>query len=325
MRSRKGFTLIELLVVIAIIAVLIGLLLPAVQKVRAAAARSQCQNNLKQFGLALHNHESATRVFPQARTTSSTVQSAHSRLLPYFEQGAIGDLVDFTTTISSGTNATAAQKRVALFICPSDPARGQVTGDARWGTNYFVCNGVGATLNPDGSLNSTVHLNDGNGLFRLIPRKAIDVTDGLSNTAAFSENTIGTGLTHSATDPLPDGRVAVRRLGTLPSGTEITDETWCTNLGLTNSSWVTDRGNQWLNGHLTYSIYNHYYTPNRTDVWDCKNSSNSRALMSARSNHTGGVNVLFTDGSVRFVGNGVNLTTWRAFATVNGDEIASDS
>src|SRR5207249_9423064 len=99
--TRRGFTLSELLVVIAIIAILIGLLVPAVQKVREAAARASCQNNLKQIGLALHNYESAYRKFPPARNPFSPppplVYSAHARLLPYIEQSNVGRLIDFNT------------------------------------------------------------------------------------------------------------------------------------------------------------------------------------------------------------------------------------
>lgn len=89
----------------------------------------------------------------------------------------------------------------------------------------------------------------------------------------------------------------------------------------TRGTWSSDRGNQWLNGHLTYTIYNHFYTPNQAGKWDCKNSSNSHALTAARSYHTGGVNTLLLDGSVRFVSNSVTPTSWQALATIAGGEV----
>jgi len=326
--SRKGFTLIELLVVIAIIAILIGLLLPAVQKVREAAARMKCQNNLKQIGLSMHNYESAMSVFPPARNTTMIVHSAISRLLPYCEQENLQKIVDFNVTISTAPNPTAAATKVPFLICPSDSANGQVAGDVRWGTNYMVCNGTGVLLDTSGNATHTVHLNIGDGLFQLTPRRIGEVTDGTSNTVALSETTIGRGVAPTNGVAPPDPRLVVLNIGAITStsynGSSISTDppTKCGNPS--NGTWSADRANQWLNGHLTYTIYNHHSTPNPANVWDCKNSFNSQALVAARSFHTGGVNVVMTDGSVRFVTDTITLATWRALGTVAGGEVISN-
>src|SRR6478736_8527298 len=131
---RRGFTLIELLVVIAIIAILSGLLLPAVQKVREAAARMKCSNNLKQLGLAMHNYEGAYHAFPQGRNQYPKVVSAPARLLAFVEQDNLQRLVNYDGTLADPQNAAASRTRVGLFVCPSDPINGQVTGMSDFGT-----------------------------------------------------------------------------------------------------------------------------------------------------------------------------------------------
>src|SRR6266550_4045788 len=118
MKRRSAFTLIELLVVIAIIAILIGLLVPAVQKVRAAAARLQCTNNLKQIGLAMHNYESGNRAFPPGRNQYPKVVSALARLLTYVDQGNLQQLVNTDGTLADPKNVLASQTAIALFVCP---------------------------------------------------------------------------------------------------------------------------------------------------------------------------------------------------------------
>src|SRR5262245_30172103 len=123
-RGRKGFTLIELLVVIAIIGVLIGLLLPAVQQAREAARRTQCRNNLKQVGLALHNYESTTTRFPPVSVLpfgrTSEPWSAQARLLPYIDQSNLHNLVDWSVSSEFTANPAVCRTRVPIYLCPSE-------------------------------------------------------------------------------------------------------------------------------------------------------------------------------------------------------------
>src|SRR5687767_3242912 len=135
MRNRHAFTLIELLVVIAIIAILIALLVPAVQKVREAAARTQCQNNLKQIGLAAHNYAEVNKRLPPGTRVPSRA-SAISQLLPYLEQASIYQLFDHTKDYSDTANSNAVSLEVAMLLCPSDPSNGKFPANAR--ANYMA-------------------------------------------------------------------------------------------------------------------------------------------------------------------------------------------
>src|SRR5262249_17975899 len=121
---RSAFTLIELLVVIAIIAILIGLLVPAVQKIRESAARTKCQNNLRQLVVAIHNYHSSYGTYPRGRTfPNGSSFSAHSFLLPYVEQDTVYRTIDFTVPYSHANNAVPRATRTPIFTCPSDPLR----------------------------------------------------------------------------------------------------------------------------------------------------------------------------------------------------------
>jgi prepilin-type N-terminal cleavage/methylation domain-containing protein/prepilin-type processing-associated H-X9-DG protein len=303
-RRRSAFTLIELLVVIAIIAILIALLVPAVQKVRGAAARTQCLNNLKQIGLAMHAYEGAHRSFPRARNAWPLVHSSLSRLLPYVEQENLQRLVDYTTPPTSAQNAFASQTKVALFLCPTDAANGQVPGIPDFGTNYVANNGSGAV--------GFGLIASGDGLFTQTPVRIADIRDGTSNTAAFSESIIGNGVLPTGFPPA-DPRLVVLEV---PGGSDPTPAACTSGAGV----WSARRGAKWIDGHYGNTLYNHYYPPNSTN-WDCGNGSHNKGLSTARSYHENGVHTLFADGSVRQLGDSISLYNWRALSTRAGEEV----
>jgi prepilin-type N-terminal cleavage/methylation domain-containing protein len=344
MRSRSAFTLIELLVVIAIIAVLVGLLLPAVQKVREAANRMSCQNNLKQLGLACHNYESGFGKFPAAFLGDSNPAlyppptyfdyffswSALAQLNPYLEQTNIYNAMNLTQPIYDPTNnynvtasnQFAVSQVIKLFLCPSDVGQPVANpgdyGEQQIGpTNYAVCVGTGTTNGgpPFGSpLNS-------DGMFQgLKPNKIADIVDGTSNTACMSESLLGQGDENvSSPTPIPPAtpQYVYSYVG---FGTPITAANCATG-----TTWNGDqrRGFMWASGEMRCASYNHYYLPN-SPFYDCVNNDATAitafAWRAARSNHLGGVNLLLGDGSVHFVANSISQATWNALATRNGGE-----
>ncbi len=309
---RAGFTLIELLVVIAIIAILVGLMLPAVQKVRAAAARLSCANNLKQIGLALHNHHAALGGFPPGRgTPTPAIFSPHAHLLPHLEQENLRGLIDYSappatftvppSTVHDGTrNYPAATTLVRTFVCPADRTDGRVPGSAYAGTSYAACAGSGV---------NSGFLTGADGVFFLGSAVRLeDIADGTSNTAAFSERMIGEG------GPGPGD--ARRVMLEIPGGGDTTVATCQPSSG----SWNTERGAKWIVGNYGNTLYNHAETPNPAGP-DCLNATQQKGRLAARSAHAGGVNVLFCDGGVRFVRDGIPAQTWRAMATRAGGEV----
>lgn len=314
-RPRHAFTLIELLVVIAIIAVLIGLLLPAVQKVREAANRMQCQNNLKQLGLALHSFHDANGAFPRGRTIPNAQSfSAQSRLLPYLEQENAAKLVNYTVNYNDPSNLAASAIVIKSFICPSDSTSAVPVGMAplsyrvNEGTTVAMwqgisdANGVNKNLPPD------------NGpFFCNTPYRFADILDGTSNTAGFSEHLIG---------DFSQSQVSVRsdtfRPGTYPAtADEAVAQCAAANISDLALQGNSNVGAPWIYGFHSTSSYWHSGLPNSRSCM----FPPSRIMITAGSNHTGGVNVCMMDGSVKFFTSAVSIATWRAIGTRNLGEV----
>jgi prepilin-type N-terminal cleavage/methylation domain-containing protein/prepilin-type processing-associated H-X9-DG protein len=338
-RGRAAFTLIELLVVIAIIAVLIGLLLPAVQKVREAAARAQCSNNLKQLALACHSYYDVNQAMPYARKYDIWDTYTWTQLiLPYIEQMAIYN--EYWTLPKTGYVENypgpngpigddpklreARQAIIPPYLCPSDPGprlneeystpfgfeRGNYSGCVGSGDMYG--NAVDSTSGPWGK-----------GIFGVQPKQTVDpgkgpqtrgvriadIPDGASNTLLFSENVVATVGTAWGG---PIGETIYGNMGGALFSAALTPNSSAPDRPI--GPCPKDQGDSLYKPPCQSLGGNAWWTP-----------SGLKAYAGARSYHNGGVNAALADGSVRFFANSMDLSTWRALGTRAGGEIISDT
>ncbi|WZO98215.1 DUF1559 domain-containing protein [Isosphaeraceae bacterium EP7] len=337
-RGRTGFTLIEMVVVLAISGVLVAMLLPAVQSAREAARRLECVNNLKQIGLALHRYQLTQQSLPMGSSPtrnpgtgspgSRNSWSVHGQILGEMEHQALYNAINFdwgvedsavTTDPAFRINSTAVEAEVSGYLCPSDP--NSVRSNRN---NYHASMGSTARNEPEES----------DGLFALSTScRLSDATDGISNTVVFCEAVTGPPLEAyvpaiSLTEVggiSADAQTVSARLSpaAIHGGLKACDAAFKTRSARPKAG----RGQLWAKGSPGYTLFNTVSVPGlKAHSWNsCSDSDVGHSLFNgANSAHPGGTNILFGDGSVRFLGDAIAEPTWWALGSRNGGEILAE-
>ena len=314
--SRAGFSLLELLVVVGIIGTLLSLLGPGVQSAREAARSIECRSRLRQLGIGLHNyaHVHSDSLPPAslyftalpAGTVYPRNLSMQAQLLPYLEQVSVWDTIDLAEDgigatqepVLSARNASLLSLPLDLFCCPSDRVRAG-------GNSYRACRGSSPDAHTAPAKGSLL------GIARWSGVRLSQITDGLSRTAAFSERVVG-DFDRARFSPWRDrAMVAALHFPVSPDdGLDV-----CSRTPAVPREHFSSDGSTWLLTDWSQTLYNHAMPPN-SSVPDCLH------VVTARSQHPGGVHVLACDGSVRIVGDDVSKDVWRALASADGGESA---
>jgi prepilin-type N-terminal cleavage/methylation domain-containing protein/prepilin-type processing-associated H-X9-DG protein len=354
-QTRRGFTLIELLVVIAIIAVLIALLLPAVQSAREAARRAQCVNNLKQIGLAMHNYHTSNGTFPLGGTIAAGYSNAYSPtwgtwssqalMLGYLEQMPLYNACNFSWAVGMNPawniNSSVSTSIVNTFICPSDGMSPNSPQGSQWSgeTNNYMAS-LGATPAYFGASTTTGVFTAGGRVYGLQ-----NITDGSSNTIAFGESLIGDNTIQQvnwrdgpvASTPLAGGGPFYNAFQNPQAVLADLQACQLAFISTPNPTATTGlynfKGFRWAENVGGFASFNTIVPPTSsqyTFTWcllgTVHNTAADGQYQNANSNHPGGANFLFADGSVHFLKSSIAiLTYWALGTTANGEVISSDS